>query len=245
LQLNLDPHQIALAILFMAAGTAVQASIGFGLAMVAAPLLYIVEPAFVPGPIIACALLLSIWVVRNEWHAVDYAQLWPAIAGRLIGSPLGALVIGSLTATTFDIVFGLLVLAAVGISLLHGNIQPNGKTVFFGTMASGFMGTISSIGGPPIALVYQNRSGAELRGNLSLMFLIGTFISLVSLGLVGRFGLDDLLYVAVLLVGVVIGVAISIPLKRRLDKRTARPFLLGLCALSASTVLLQACLALR
>jgi uncharacterized membrane protein YfcA len=204
--LHLDPHQLVLAIGIMAVGTAVQASIGFGLAMVAAPLLYIVEPAFIPGPIIACAFLLSIFVVWKEWHAVDYSQLWPAIAGRLIGLPLGALVIGSLTAATFDIVFGLLVLSAVGISLLHGNIQPNSRTVFFGTMASGFIGTISSIGGPPIALVYQNRSGAALRGNLSLMFLIGTFISLVSLNLVGRFGMADLVYVGVLLVGVVIGV---------------------------------------
>jgi uncharacterized membrane protein YfcA len=238
--LNLDPHQIALAILFMAAGTAVQASIGFGLAMVAAPLLYIVEPGLVPGPIIACALLLSIWVVYQEWHAVDNAHLWPAIAGRMIGSPLGAMVIGSLSAATFDIVFGMLVLAAVGMSLMHGNIQPNRKTVFFGTMASGFMGTISSIGGPPIAMVYQNRSGAALRGNLSLMFLIGTFISLVSLSVVGRFGLDDAANTGVLLVGVVIGVFCSVPLKRKLDKRTARPFLLGLCALSATSVLLQA-----
>lgn len=238
--MHLDPHQLVLAIGIMAVGTAVQASIGFGLAMVAAPLLYIVEPAFIPGPIIACAFLLSIFVVWKEWHAVDYSQLWPAIAGRLIGSPLGALVISSLTAATFDIVFGLLVLSAVGISLLHGNIQPNSRTVFFGTMASGFMGTISSIGGPPIALVYQNRSGAALRGNLSLMFLIGTFISLVSLNLVGRFGMADLVYVGVLLVGVVIGVGVSIPLKRKLDKRTARPFLLGLCALSATSVLLQA-----
>jgi len=238
--LNLDPYQIGLAIVFMAAGTAVQASIGFGLALVAAPMLYLVEPSLIPGPIIACAFLLSIWVVWQERQAVDYSHFIEAVAGRLIGSPLGALVIGSLTATTFDIVFGILVLLAVGLSLMHGNIEPTRRNVFFGTMASGFMGTISSIGGPPIALVYQNRSGASLRGNLSLMFLIGTFISLVSLGFVGRFGLSDIAHTGVLFAGVVIGVICSAPLKRRLDKRKARPFLLGLCALSACSVLIQA-----
>ena len=238
----LQVPQIFLSLLVIAAGTAVQASIGFGLALIAAPLLFLIDPLFVPGPVIASALVLSLWIVRQERQALDFRHFPEALAGRLIGSPLGAVVIGTLSAVTFDLVFALLVLLAVGMSLLHGNIQPNRRNVFLGMLASGFMGTISSIGGPPIALVYQNSNGARLRGNLSLMFLIGTLVSLVSLSVVGRFGPGDFQHTALLILGVVIGVFLARPLKKKLDRHNARPFLLVLCSLSAGVVLIQALL---
>jgi uncharacterized membrane protein YfcA len=113
-------------------------------------------------------------------------------------------------------------------------------TVFFATLASGFMGTISGIGGPPLALVYQNASGPEIRANLAVLFVLGTSISLVALSFIGRFGLADIAYSAVLLVGILIGVLCRGPVRRRIDQNAARPYLLGLCALSALAVLVRA-----
>ena len=49
---------IASAIIFV--GAVVQASIGFGLAIIAAPLLFVLSADYVPGPITIIALLLSI-----------------------------------------------------------------------------------------------------------------------------------------------------------------------------------------
>lgn len=106
-------------------------------------------------------------------------------------------------------------------------------------------GTLSGIGGPPIALVYQNAHGANLRANLSVLFVIGTIISLVALTLIGRFGLQEIELTVLLLVGIVGGVLCSGPLKTRVDRTTARPYLLGLCVLSACGVLLRAVLMLR
>lgn len=233
----------ALAILIVAVGTAIQASIGFGLVMISAPLLMLIQPAFVPGSMIAISLLLAAWMVWDDRHAIDWRMLKAAAAGRLLGTPPAALLVGTVSATTFDLVFGAMVLLAVGISLVHSNIRPTPKTVFVATIAAGFMGTISGIGGPPQALVYQNTNGAELRGNLSAMFLVGTGISLAALAGMGRFGLADIAYSAVLMVGIVIGVLCREPVKRRLDKTAARPWLLGLCALSALAVLGRAVLA--
>lgn len=99
------------------------------------------------------------------------------------------------------------------------------------------MSTISSIGGPPLALVYQNSRGPVLRANLSVLFMIGCVISLIALSIIGRFHLADLAYSLVLIVGVVMGVICSKPLRGFFDKHSARPFLLGLCAISALLVL--------
>jgi uncharacterized membrane protein YfcA len=227
----------ALGVFFVAVGSAVQASIGFGLAMIAAPLVMLVEPAFVPGAMIGIALLLSLWMAWDDRPAIDLRTLKAAIIGRALGVPPAALLLGTASAATFDVVFGALVLVAVGMSLWHSDIRPTKWTVFFASIAAGFMGTISSIGGPPLALVYQNASGAELRANLSVLFIIGTSLSLIALSLIGRFGLADLGYTAVLLIGVVIGVMCRGPVKSRLDQTSARPWLLGLCTVSALAVL--------
>lgn len=240
--MELDVIDIMLAIAIVAAGTAVQAAIGFGLAMIAAPLLILIDRAFVPGPLIATALVLVMWMAYRERSAINLRNVKAAIMGRMVGTPPAAWLMGFISTATFDFIFAGLVILAVGISLVHSNIKATPKTVFFATVASGFMSTISSIGGPPVALVYQNAHGAELRANLSVLFIFGCTISLLALSIIGRFGLTDLYYAGFLVIGIVIGIAISGPIKRKVDRKTARPYLLGLCIISASLVLIRALL---
>jgi len=56
------------------------------------------------------------------------------------------------------------------------------------------MGTLTSVGGPPIALVYPNASGPTLRSTLSAFFAIGATISIGVLSVAGRFGVKELLW---------------------------------------------------
>lgn len=229
-----------LAIAVIALGTAVQASIGFGLALISAPLLMLIEPAFVPGAMLASALVLSLWMAWHDRHAIDWSTMKLAIAGRIIGTGPALLLIGTASAATFDLVFSVLVLLAVGMSLWHGNVRPTPRAVFLATIAGGFMGTISGIGGPPQALIYQNAGAAELRGNLAALFLMGSTISLAALVAIGRFGLVDVAYTGILVTGIIVGMLCRGPVQRHLDKTAARPWLLGLCTASALTVLARA-----
>ena len=242
--LELTLTDIFLAIGVVALGTAIQCAIGFGVALIAAPVLLLINRSLVPGPLIAAAFFLTAWLVYNERHSVDLSHFRAALLGRLVGTPPAALLIGTASAVTFDLVFGALVLLAIGLSLVHAHIRPSPRNVFLATVASGFMSTISSIGGPPLALVYQNASGPVLRANLSMLFMMGCVVSLTALTLVGRFHLLDIAYSAILLIGIIIGVLCSGPLKRMIDKQTARPWLLGLCTVSALFVLGRAVLQL-
>jgi uncharacterized protein len=241
--LDLSVLEIILAIIIVAVGTSIQAAIGFGLAMIAAPLLILVNRALVPGPLIAAALVLVLWMAYRERDAIDLSTFKMALFGRCLGTPPAAWLLGTMSAASFDLIFGGLVLLAVGISLIHGNIKPTPWAVFFATIASGFMSTISSIGGPPVALVYQNSKGPELRANLSVLFILGCTISLIALTVIGRFGLVDLRYAGILVIGVILGVAMSGPVKRHVDRKRARPYLLGLCFISAGLVIGRALLA--
>lgn len=226
-----------LAIGVVALGTAIQSAVGFGLAMIAAPVLLLIDRQLVPGPLIAAALFLVTWVTWRERHAIDFSHFKAALLGRLMGTPPAALLMGSVSSLAFDLLFGGMVLFAVILSLVHADIKATPGKVFVATLASGFMSTISSIGGPPIALVYQNERGATLRANLSLLFSMGCVVSLSALALIGRFHFRELGYSAGLGIGVVIGLACHGPLKTIIDRHSARPWLLGLCACSALLVL--------
>lgn len=226
----------------MTIGTAVQASIGFGLGLIAAPLLALVDPAFVPAPVLLVAVLLaSLMAVRERW-AIDLRGFRMAVAGRFVGTVPAAISVGLLSAAAFDVLFGVLVLAAVGMSLVHREIQPTPRAVFLAGIASAFMGTAASIGGPPMALIYQNAHAPQLRATLAGLFMIGCVLSLAGLALVGRLGAAEWVRAAVLLPGVPIGLLISGSAIHLLDRNATRPLILALSSLAALMVLGRALL---
>lgn len=243
--LDLGLLDVGLVILVVATGTAIQSAIGFGLAMIAAPILLLINRNLVPGPLIAAALYLVIWMAWRDRHAIDMAQFKAALLGRLIGTPPAAYLMGTVSAATFDLLFGVLVILGVVLSLVHANIRAHPRNVFVAAIASGFMSTISSIGGPPLALVYQNARGAQLRANLSMLFTMGCIVSLSALAVIGRFNLVEVAYSLLLSVGVLLGVLVSGPLQRLIDRHSARPWLLGLCVVSALLVLGRGVLLMR
>lgn len=235
--LELSWLDMALAILIVIIGTIIQSAVGFGLALVAAPLLLLIDRNLVPGPLIAAALFQVIWMAYNDRHAIDFRYFKPTVFGRLLGTPPAAVLMGSISVVAFDLLFAFLVLLGVAMSLVHSSITATPTKVFYASIASGFMSTVSSIGGPPVALVFQNARGAELRANLAMLFTMGCIMSLTALTLVGRFHLVDLVYSLILILGVIIGILCAGPFKRLIDRQTARPWLLGLCSLSAFLVL--------
>jgi uncharacterized membrane protein YfcA len=241
--LSLTLTTAVLAVTIVASGTAVQGSLGFGLALIAAPLLFLIDPVFVPGPMMVVALALSSCVAWTERHAIVVTHLKSAFCGRLIGSLLAALLLGLVSARTFDLLFGMLVLVAVATSLVHPRVEPRTGTVFTAMFASGVMGTLSGIDGPPLALLYQHNRGPALRANLAVLFLMGSLLSLAALVAVGRFGLPELRASALLLLGVAPGYWCAGLLKPHLDRRNARPYLLGLCAFTALLVVGRAAFA--
>ncbi|MBF8270651.1 MAG: hypothetical protein HW386_2360 [Gammaproteobacteria bacterium] len=242
--LHFDLIGIVLVIMIMTAGTALQSTVGFGLGLVAGPLLVLIDRDYLPGPMLLAALLLTCFMAFRERHAIDFSGLKYSVMGRMLSTPPAALIVGFVTATTFDVVFSCMILAAVGMSLIHGKIQPSARNIFLAAIASGFMSTIGAIGGPPLALVYQNTRGPELRANLSALFAVGCLISLIALALVGKFVLTDLVRGGILITGVLIGLIVSRPLVQILDQYTIRPYVLGVCTIAALVVLGRALLQL-
>jgi uncharacterized protein len=227
----------AIALGIVAIGACAQGAMGFGLGLLAAPVLALVDEHFVPGPLLVVALVLTVLIVVRERGRLDLRGVKWAVVGRVPGSLVGAIAVVSLSADLLIVVFALLVLAGVVLSVVGWDLQPTPRTLLTAGAVSGVMGSITSIGGPPMALVYQHRRGPELRSTLAAFFVFGSALSIVLLTAVGEIGPADLRWAAALLPAMLVGYVASRVLGRWLDRGFMRPAILALSA-AASLALL-------
>jgi uncharacterized membrane protein YfcA len=71
------------------------------------------------------------------------------------------------------------------------------------------MGTISSIGGPPVALVYQSADPPRFRATLGVLLVLGASMSIATTWAVGRFGETEVLLSSVLVPAAIAGFWLS------------------------------------
>jgi hypothetical protein len=221
----------------MAIGAAVQGSIGFGAGLLAGPVLLLIDPRFVPGPLLAAGLVLTILVAHREWEAIDYPALWQLTLGRFLGTLPAAGLLAVVSRAAFDTVFGVLVLIAVALTLAGGTPRRTPARVVAAGVASGFMGTISSIGGPAAAFALQGVSGPRFRATLAMQLLVGGSISLLAVFFAGYFGAGEVALAGILVPGVLLGFGVSRFGVRRLSATGLRPAVLALACAGALIVL--------
>jgi uncharacterized membrane protein YfcA len=234
-----DWPSFILAFTVILAAAVAQAALGIGFGVVAAPVLAVVDPALVPGTVMVLGTLTAFVVAVRERAAFHFANVGYALAGRVLFSLLGALTASLLSPELFLLVFAALILAAVGLSLSGLRVVPTRRNLFLAGSASGFMGTLTAVGTPPLAIVYQYAPGAEVRANLSAFFAVGGFISILSLAGFGAFGLNDLALSLQLLPAMVLGYLLSPLLARHTDRGWMRPAMLALCIGAAALLLVK------
>jgi len=120
----LEPGAALAVFALVAVGSCVQASVGFGLGLIAAPLLFLIYPPLVPGPLMASSIALTLLIAFRERESIDFAGLGFAFAGRIVGTLVAALVWITLPSENFDFVFAGLVLLGVALRLRRARLAP-------------------------------------------------------------------------------------------------------------------------
>ncbi len=237
--MNVDADVLLLAALVVAISSTVQASVGFGANLLAAPVLAILDPDLVPGPIFIASGALTLAMALRERDEVDRTVVGWATAGRVPGAIVGGLVLASATDRSIQLMVGITILVAVVLST--GIIRiPEHRATFFGAgTVSGFGATTASIGGPPLALALQHRDGPTLRATMSAFFVLGTLISLPAIALAGRLGPGEIGAGLALTPGALVGFVAAGPLRPRVDAGRVRPLVLGFATISAIALIVK------
>jgi uncharacterized membrane protein YfcA len=239
---SLEPttFQLIAGSLIMVMGSLLQASIGFGIALFVVPLLVLLNPAFVPGPMLFASLFLAAIMGVRGRSAIDRPKLSYALGGLFLGTVVAASGLAIIPADWLPKLFGILILAAVAISASGVHVSLTKVNLIFAGVVSGIMGTVAGIHGPPIALLYQREAGPIVRTTLAVFFFLAYSAALLALGSVGLFGWGELLAGFAIAPGVIGGYLIARFTTRLLDKgHWLRIAILIVAALSAISLIFR------
>lgn len=234
-------HTTLAAGVIVALGAALQGCVGIGFAVLAAPLLLIIAPQLVPGPLLLLGTLTAALTMSCELRAVDVRELGLAMAGRIAGTAAAGVAIALMPLAVFGTLFALMILVAVAVSLSRWVVLPTPRNLVAAGLVSGFMGTLTSVGSPPMGLVYQNMPGPKVRATIGAFFVLGASFSMITLAIVGRFTLAQVAACAWLVPPVLFGFLVSRRLLRYVDRRQSaiKLAVLGVSAAAACVLLLK------
>ncbi|MBJ7289225.1 sulfite exporter TauE/SafE family protein [Williamsia sp.] len=235
----MSPLAFAVIAVVVCAASCMQASIGFGIGMLAAPVVALFDPSLIPGTLIMSATVVTFLVVVRERASLDLRGTGWALVGRVPGTVAGALLLLWLPDRGLALLLGAVVLGGVISASIGWAPIPRRRNLAAAGAASGLLGTATSIGGPPMALVLQGSEGARLRGNMSAFFLVGSLMSLLALAATGAIHREMVDASLLLIVPTVLGYVASLVVNRFLDPPRLRRASIAMSSAGAILLIAQ------
>lgn len=238
------PHLTAYAIICLAVlvGATVQGGIGLGIGLVASPVAAIADPSSMPGSILLVSTTYPLLTLAMEWRHVDLRGAGIAVAGRFAGTLVAVWLLGGLPPRAMGLAVGAMVLVAVALSVSTLHIAANPATLLGAGAIAGVTATTTSIGGPPLALVYQHAPGPRIRATLAFFFCVGSGFSLGSLAVAGRLDGHEVWLGLACVPFAAVGFALAGPLRRYLDRGHTKSVVLVVAAAAAVALIIKSVL---
>jgi uncharacterized membrane protein YfcA len=238
-----DGAVLAILAVAITTGALVQGTLGLGLGLVAAPVVTLVDASLMPELMLWLAVVLPLLTLVREWRHADLQGLKWSLAGRVPGTVGGVAIVALASDAVLGVTVGVMVLVAVVLSVSDVRVALTPRSLLTAGAVSGVAGTATSVGGPPLALLYQHHPGPVVRATLAVYFCFGATLSLAGLAVAGEVRSRELLVALVLAPCLAVGFALSGPVRRHVDAGRTRRAILALCAASAVVLIVRSVLA--
>lgn len=236
---HMDAAYLATAMAITAVGAALQASIGFGFALLLVPVLALIDVDFVPAPTLMANLALVALVAWRGRGLVPGSEVRVAAAGLAAGTAAGLAALSLVGPQRLPTMIGALILVAVAASLLDRDVALTRVNLAAGCAVSAVMGTMAGIHGPFIALLYQRVAPERLRATVGTIYGMAYSIALTGLAAAGLIGMRQVWLGLALMPGVLAGFLVAPLLTRHLDGPVMRWTILALSAASAIVLIVR------
>ena len=229
-------------VVVVAVGSFVQSVVGLGLGLLGAPVVALLEPSLTPTLLLGLALPLSLFVVVAEWRHVNWwATAW-ALPARVPGTAIGVWLVATFSDRALGLTVAVSVLVAVALACAVVEVPFTPPWIFAAGLAAGTSGTATSIGGPPMAILFSGRSPQETRSTIGVFFFVGTALSLVGFALTDELP-EASVRLTVLLLPIVVGAfLLGRAVRDRVPREAFRRVVLAVCAASALALLVRSLL---
>jgi hypothetical protein len=221
-------------------GTILQRLAGQGFGMIAAPMLAMVAPGYLPATLLLLGLVIGAGAVSVDRSALVRAELIPGFAGRALGAVIAAVIAlqvadsGRLALVVAGVVY-----LGIALSLLGVKVAIRPVSLAIAGCAGGIMGTLTAVGAPPMALLYQHESARRSAAMQNAFYAFGMIVSVAALTLAGLIGWRHLVLALSLAPVSILALLLAGPLARRVARGRIRPVALGLAFLAATVLLLR------
>ena len=220
-------------------GAVVQAGLGMGFGLTVAPVLALLDPALVPAPALYLGMATAIVGAITERENIAWPEVGLGMLGRASGIGIGLIALLFLVdRSLFSLVFGIIILIAVFLSVVGWSLQMSAMNLLSMCVISGFTGVITSVGAPPLALIYQNLPAQQSRPTLAAFFAFGGAISLLALYASGWAGVHSFYLALFMAPAAIFGTWLGRRFRGRFDSRY-RPALLAIAAIASVLLIIR------
>ncbi|MEM7438882.1 MAG: TSUP family transporter [Pseudomonadota bacterium] len=218
----------------------VQRLSGQAFGMIAAPLVALVAPELLPAGLLLLGIVVGLSSTAVDFSAISRKEIGPGFLGRALGAVIAAVIAARLASTDMlALLIGGVVLLAVALSLLGLRVVIRPLTLVLAGLAAGIMGTLTAIGAPPMAMLYQYEPAKRARAMQNAFFFWGMCVSVLALWWQGLVTGMHLVFAGTMLPAIALGLIASMPVAKRLERQTVRPYALGLSAVAAIVLIVR------
>ena len=185
------------------------------------------------------ALPLSATTALRERHAIDTRPLRWMLLGALPGTVVGLVIVRLVSGDALAVVVGAIALVGVVLSIVTPPIRIDARSASVAGLVSQSFGTAASVGGPPVALLYQHHGGPVIRSTLGAFFALTGVLSLAGLAAIGKVAGWQILLALALVPAMVTGFWLSRHLHGHVDRGWMRPAILVLSALAGTAAIVN------
>ncbi len=222
------------------AGTLLQRLAGQGFGMIAAPCVALVAPEFLPATLLLLGAVVGFGSVSVDVSAVAKHELPAGFTGRALGAVVAAWIAASVAEPgVFAALVAGMVYLGIFLSLLGVRVAIGTLSLFSAGVVAGIMGTLTAVGAPPMALLYQHEEQRRSAAMQNTFFAWGMVVSILALLVAGLVGWRHVVLALTLVPVVVVALRVAQPLARRVEKARIRPWALGLAGLAATVLLVR------
>jgi uncharacterized membrane protein YfcA len=220
-------------------GSIVQGTIGFGLGLLSAPFIAIVIPEAIPVTLVLVAWPIGGVTALREHHALDRKSLPWMLSASIPGTLIGLWIIHLASANNLAVIVGVTTLIGVLTTIVSPPIPINPTTATAAGFIGNITGTAASVGGPPVALLFQHHRGPTVRSTLGAYFAISATLSVVGYAATGEITRDRFLLALGLLPAMLFGAWLSKHFHGLVDKGWLRPSVLTLSAMAGVVAIVR------
>ena len=234
-----DPIIIFIIILAVLGGGLVKGTLGFGMPMVALPIIAFVLPATTAMMLLCAPILLTNFLQIKFKEGVSSYRFLPMFVSLIIGLIIGARLILEININTITQIIALSIIFAALVNCFGIKIENINKsweksiTIIIG-FGSGILGGLSTFYGPPMLayLVAANLPKEKFIRTVSTMYFIGSFPLYGSLIYYGFATKQDLIVSVALIIPAFIAQQLGTKIRDKINQKQFR-----ICVLTTLIVL--------